>query len=239
MEQILAADGTSIAPPPPQKSPSSELMPAVTIISTRERQTNPVPSVLVDQNEESAVTAGGDEDNMVGDLVVDKGKGREVLPVEKEKGKSSEKEKEKDTESNEEADKESDGEQAENGAESDVVVEKGPLANESDVHMQSPPQSPQSAEGSSCTTGGIIRGHAIGNVYNHGDQYDFPKIETTTSVKGTVFIYSSPENPSKLNTQNLRPMTKTLVPLNTNLGPVLKKIAEDYSPIQSKSITLR
>jgi len=239
MEQILAADGTSIAPPPPQKSPSSKLMPAVTIISTCECQTNPVPSVLVDQNEESAVTAGGDEDNMVGDLVVDKGKGCEVLPVEKEKGKSSEKEKEKDTESNEEADKESDGEQAENGAESDVVVEKGPLANESDVHMQSPPQSPQPAEGSSRTTGGIIRGRAIGNVYNHGDQYDFPKIETTTSVKGTVFIYSSPENPFKLNTQNLCPMTKTLVPLNTNLGPVLKKIAEDYSPIRSKSITLR
>ncbi|KAF8221570.1 hypothetical protein L208DRAFT_1327243 [Tricholoma matsutake] len=38
--------------------------------------------------------------------------------------------------------------------------------------MVSSPHSPPGRHGASRTTGGILRGHALGNVYNFGDHMD-------------------------------------------------------------------
>ena len=101
--------------------------------------------------------------------------------------------------------------------------------------MASPTTIP--AEGSSRSTGGLLRGKAIGNVVNFANMQDIAAAEPIdTSVKGTVKVYTSDIEPSELDFANMKPITKVTIKINTNLGPVLAEVANRYPAIKSKSI---
>lgn len=90
--------------------------------------------------------------------------------------------------------------------------------------MVSPP-----LEGASHTVGGIIRGRAIGNIFNHGDAQDLPSQPIV--VKGTLKVYTSLQAPPS----QVKPtMILKVIPFPT-LAPVLKKLSSHYPTVKSKS----
>ena len=100
-----------------------------------------------------------------------------------------------------------------------------------DIKMHSPPISPPRLHGSSRTTGGILRGHALGNTLNAADFKDVADIHHP--IPGKVFIYSSNQDPANLSIQNMKPSTFIKLNVTTSIQPVLTKVAEKYSPIRS------
>ena len=95
--------------------------------------------------------------------------------------------------------------------------------------MTSPPSSPPLALcGSSRTTGGSTRGHATGNVFNFADAGDDNNLETLVLRTGKVHIYNSPVNPVEV-----KPFHILKVDVQFSMAPVLKSIAEKWSPIES------
>lgn len=88
--------------------------------------------------------------------------------------------------------------------------------------------SPPPPEGSSRTSGGILRGKAIGNTFNYGDGQELPMV--SEEQEGVVKLFNSLADADA----NLKPLIiKTkVVP---TISPVLKKLARRYSPIESKS----
>lgn len=96
--------------------------------------------------------------------------------------------------------------------------------------MESPPH----PEGSSRATKGIFRGRAAGLYYNAVDDEDLYTSSTIGHSHGTVYLYYSSADPSQLNPSNMTPSMKTTVAINTNLGPVLKIIAQKNAAILRK-----
>jgi len=95
--------------------------------------------------------------------------------------------------------------------------------------MISPPSSPPPAlHGSSRTTGGSTRGHATGNVFNFADAGDDDNLETPVLRTGKVHIYNSPVDPIEV-----KPFRVLKVDVQFSMAPVLKSIAEKWSPIES------
>ena len=90
--------------------------------------------------------------------------------------------------------------------------------------MESPP--PISANGASRTTGGILCGRAQGNVFNYADSehgnYAAPR-------KGKVYIYQSSRDP-----RTEKSDTSILSEVTTQLKPILKTLAQRFSPVSSK-----
>jgi hypothetical protein len=75
-------------------------------------------------------------------------------------------------------------------------------------------------------TGGILRGRAQGNVYNIADS-----MEVTTfkgPVKGNVHVYNKHGNPD-----SMEPYMLVKHDVTPSIGPVLKKLAAQYSPVRS------
>jgi len=97
-----------------------------------------------------------------------------------------------------------------------------------DVRMASPP--PISANGASRTTGGILRGRAHGNVFNHADGAD--PIHVAPRV-GKVYVYQSPRVPDPKNSE-----TSIKCEVTPQIKPVLKALARRFSPVSSKSYFL-
>lgn len=97
-----------------------------------------------------------------------------------------------------------------------------------DVPMISPPVSPPRdvLQGASRTTGGVLRGRAYGNVFNHADVEDERHVGPR---KGKVLVYQSPKDPMI----HKADMSITLE-VTSQLKPVLKSLAQKYSPVQSK-----
>lgn len=93
--------------------------------------------------------------------------------------------------------------------------------------MASPAGSPISLQGASHTTGGSTHGHAAGNVYNFSDGADFD-MEMLVPWTGKVHLYNSQVNPLEV-----KPFCKMKVDVHFSLAPVLKSIAEKWSPIES------
>ena len=90
--------------------------------------------------------------------------------------------------------------------------------------MASPPR--HALQGASRMTGGVLRGRAYGNVFNHADGED----ETYAApCKGKVLIYQSPRDP-----KNNKPDTSITSEVTPQLKPVLKKLARRFSPVSSK-----
>jgi hypothetical protein len=94
--------------------------------------------------------------------------------------------------------------------------------------MNSPPASPPRFElsGASRVTGGIIRGRAYGNVFNHADaDVEFglePRI-------GKVQVYTTRVDPTLT-----KPDMVLKHKVTPKLKPILKALARGYSPVRSK-----
>lgn len=93
-----------------------------------------------------------------------------------------------------------------------------------DVPMGSPP--PIDANGASRTTGGILRGRAHGNVFNHADAADLIHVGPRM---GKVYVYQSPRVPDSKSSE-----TSIKCEVTPQLKPVLKALARRFSPVSSK-----
>jgi hypothetical protein len=94
--------------------------------------------------------------------------------------------------------------------------------------MASPP--PISANDASWTTGGILRGWAHGNVFNHADGANLIHIAPHV---GKVYLYQSPRVPDPKNSE-----TSIKCEATPQIKPVLKALAQQFSPVSSKSYFL-
>jgi hypothetical protein len=96
--------------------------------------------------------------------------------------------------------------------------------------MASPPSSPsRNLQGASRTTGGIIRGRAIGNVFNLADACDIQHHMDVAAV-GRVHLYYDLVDPFTTKAQCI-----VKVPVSSTLSPVLKSLGHTYSPVCSAS----
>jgi hypothetical protein len=94
--------------------------------------------------------------------------------------------------------------------------------------MHSPPR----LHGSSRMTGGILRGHALGNAFNAADFNDVTDVYHP--IRGKVLVYSSNQDPANLSIQNMKPSAFIKHIVTSSIQPVLTKVAEKYSPIRSE-----
>src|ERR1700679_1237244 len=110
----------------------------------------------------------------------------------------------------------------------DVPMISPPVSPPRDVPMISPPVSPPRdvLQGASRTTGGVLRGRAYGNVFNHADVEDERHVGPR---KGKVLVYQSHKDPMI----HKADMSITLE-VTSQLKPVLKSLARKYSPVRSK-----
>jgi hypothetical protein len=97
--------------------------------------------------------------------------------------------------------------------------------------MNSPPVSPPRFElsGASRVTGGILRGRAYGNVFNHADadmKFDLePRM-------GKVQVYTARVDPTLT-----KPDMVLKHKVTHKLKPILKALARGYSPVRSKLLS--
>jgi hypothetical protein len=95
-----------------------------------------------------------------------------------------------------------------------------------DIRMNSPPPaSPPS--GASRATGGILRGRAYGNVFNHADADMTFNLEPRM---GKIHIYTTRADPTITKPDMV--LKHRVIP---KLKPILKTLARQYSPVRSKS----
>ena len=92
--------------------------------------------------------------------------------------------------------------------------------------MDSPPDSPSHLQGASRTTGGILHGRALGNVYNLADNTDFD--QQPGRIMGKVHIYTNHGNPD-----DSHPHMSLKHEVTGTLAPVLEKLGTQYSPVKS------
>ena len=81
-------------------------------------------------------------------------------------------------------------------------------------------------QGASRMTGGILRGRALGNVFNHADGEDQVHL---VPRKGKVLVFQSPRDP-----MTNKPDMSIMSEVSPRLKPVLKTLARKYSPVRSK-----
>ncbi|KAF8175754.1 hypothetical protein BJ912DRAFT_930940 [Pholiota molesta] len=110
---------------------------------------------------------------------------------------------------------------------------------EEDTVMGSPTNIP--LEGSSCTTGGIARGQALGNTLNHADFGEFNlsqldiALPTSPPHMGKVWLFVTESQPSKFDLANAKPDMTTKATISKSIEPILSKIGKLYSPIKNKN----
>lgn len=94
--------------------------------------------------------------------------------------------------------------------------------------MNSPPASPPRFDlgGASRVTGGILRGRAYGNVYNHADAEMMFNLE---SRMGKIHIYTTRADPTLV-----KPDMVLKHKVTPKLKPILKALSRGYSPVRSK-----
>jgi hypothetical protein len=100
-----------------------------------------------------------------------------------------------------------------------------------DVQMNSPPASPPRFElgGASRVSGGIFRGRAYGNVFNHADAEMTFESEPRM---GRIHVYTTRVDPTITKPDMV--LKHKVIP---KLKPILKNLARQYSPVRSKSFT--
>ena len=84
------------------------------------------------------------------------------------------------------------------------------------------------AQGSSRTTGGVLRGRAMGNVFNFPDAPDILE-DTPVPAKGTLRLYSDLAHQPSIH----KPILTMKTDAKPTLGPILQKLARSYSPVRS------
>jgi hypothetical protein len=85
-------------------------------------------------------------------------------------------------------------------------------------------------EGSSRVTGGVLRGRAVGNVFNLADSDML--VDRVVPVKGIVRVYSNRSHHPLYHKPTMTMTTET----KPSLGPVLQRLAKKYSPVTSKCL---
>ena len=100
-----------------------------------------------------------------------------------------------------------------------------------DVPMNSPPASPPRFDlgGASRVTGGVLRGRAYGNVFNHADAAEM-MFESEPRM-GKIHVYTTRVDPTIT-----KPDMVLKHKVTPKLKPILKTLARQYSPVRSKSI---
>jgi hypothetical protein len=95
--------------------------------------------------------------------------------------------------------------------------------------MASPPNSPpHNLQGTSRMTGGIIRGHAQGNILNHANMLEFGYETQPPLLKhGRVLVYTS--------SNQVEPTMVFKHEVTPSLAPVLRTLKRRYSKFSSKS----
>lgn len=104
--------------------------------------------------------------------------------------------------------------------------------------MHSPPKDSIPAYGSSRSTGGHLRGHAIGNTFNIADagqvwgDINFSDGEPT---KGKIYLYISDENPAIVDISQSSFVANVYDTAKCQtVQDLVKRGSRDYSPIRSK-----
>lgn len=100
--------------------------------------------------------------------------------------------------------------------------------------MGSPPLSRHELQGSSRTTGGILRGRAQGNNPNIADFAN--DIENLISIIGKVHLYVTADDPKLWNLATMNYQTIKL-PVTSSLTTILQEIGDRYSPVRRKLLT--
>lgn len=94
------------------------------------------------------------------------------------------------------------------------------------------------ANGSSRSTGGILRGNALGNAPNIGDLFDAMPQDVQPLSRGRINVTILQQPPSNIVVENPTSHLKVNSPCYETLGPLLKKVARSYSPVRSKCLVI-
>ena len=84
--------------------------------------------------------------------------------------------------------------------------------------------------------GGIIRGKAMGNVFNAADMLPLKEFgHQLPSAMGKVKIYLSSANPEHLDITKMCPAMTAEATISDTIQPVLEALADSYSPVKGMS----
>ena len=89
------------------------------------------------------------------------------------------------------------------------------------------------ANGSSRSTGGILRGRALGIAANIGDPFDDMQ-EVRPLSRGRINLTIVEHPPGDVIVENPSSHLKVLSPCYETFAPLMKKVAKSYSPVRSK-----
>lgn len=94
--------------------------------------------------------------------------------------------------------------------------------------------SPVPLMGSSRTSGGLLRGHARGNIPNHAD-LSTVDIELEVPVKGEVHLYLTDQYPRQVKFEFLKGDSDLVVKVNVaeSMAPILNIVARKFAIIKS------
>jgi hypothetical protein len=81
-------------------------------------------------------------------------------------------------------------------------------------------------------TGGVLRGHALGNAFNAADLQH--RSDTFHPAPGRVIIFASAEDPANLHIKNMKPRTFIKHPVTPSIRSVLTQAAQKLSPIKGE-----
>ena len=97
-----------------------------------------------------------------------------------------------------------------------------------------PPEIQAPANGSSRSTGGVLRGHALGIAPNIGDPFDDMQQEVRPLSRGRINLTIVEQPPGDVIIENPTSHLKVLSPCYETFAPLMKKVAKSYSPVRSK-----
>ena len=100
------------------------------------------------------------------------------------------------------------------------------------VPVVSPVEAIIHPQGSSCATGGILRGHAAATYYSPADDKNIAlNIIGTTKLTAKIYTLSNLD-PLNLNHNNMAPSSKVTIKMSPNLGPILDNFLKHYPAIK-------
>ena len=87
--------------------------------------------------------------------------------------------------------------------------------------------------GASRTSGGVFRGHAVGNAPNAADYSSHNKQDYLDPVPGQILLYLSQDDPAGLVPESLAAYAHLPHDYSpqTPIAPVLNRIVQKYSPV--------
>ena len=96
-----------------------------------------------------------------------------------------------------------------------------------DLSNLQPPEIQAPANGSSCSKGGILCGHALGNVPNIGGPFD-TRQEVRPLPQGHINIAIMQQPPGDVVIENPTSHLKVLLPCYETFALLMKKVAKSY-----------